>query len=127
MRRAIFAAAFMISAAPAYAEFQEISPLMPQGVPTVQVPNAESMLSFCRNDEPGDWQVCAGYLRGIAEFQEFIWMGKQEPIFCLPDGWTESTMRPVVISFISENYESWQGRPALGAVMAALVEAFPCP
>lgn len=123
---AILICGLMITCYPAHAEFKEASPLLPQGVPTVQVPSAEAMLKFCRDAKPGYQEVCDGYLRGIAEFQEFIWMGKQAPIFCLPGRWTETTMRPVVINFISENYENWEGRPALGAVMAALIKAFPC-
>ena len=121
---------FMITivwSAPLRAEFKEVSPLLPVGVPTVQVPNAEAMLKFCINAKPGYQEICDGYLGGIAEFHDFIWMGQVDPIFCLPDGWTESTMRPVVISYISSNLESWQGRPALGAVIAALTGAFPCP
>jgi hypothetical protein len=129
MRRFAFLVSMitMFSSAPLRAEFKEVSPLLPAGVPTVQVPNAEGMLKFCTNTKPGYQEICDGYLRGIAEFQEFIWSGQMEPIFCLPDGWTESTMRPVVISYISSNIENWQGRPALGAVIAALSDAFPCP
>ncbi|MAX82412.1 MAG: hypothetical protein CL843_19820 [Crocinitomicaceae bacterium] len=127
LRLAVLISWLTIACFPARAEFTEVSPLMPQGATTVQVPSAEAMLKFCSDAKPGYQEVCDGYLRGIAEFQEFIWMGKQSPIFCLPGRWTETTMRPVVINFISKNYENWEGRPALGAVMAALVEAFPCP
>jgi len=129
MFQKIYAAALisLLLIVPVQAQIKEESPFLPVGTPTIQVPLAEAMLGFCRDEQPGDWQVCAGYLRGIAEFQEFIWSGQMEPIFCLPDDWTESTMRPVVVSYISENLDNWQGRPALGAVIAALTNKFPCP
>ena len=112
--------------ASANAQMTEKSSLLPAGTPTVQLPSAEAMLKFCRNEKPGYQEICDGYLGGIAEFHDFVWMGQLEPIFCLPDGWTETTMRPAVVSYISSNFEDWQGRPALGAVIAALASRFPC-
>lgn len=129
MFQKIYAAASisLLLIVPVQAQIKEASPFLPVGTPTIQVPGADAMLKFCKNTKPGYQEICDGYLRGIAEFQEFIWSGQMEPIFCLPDDWTESTMRPVVVSYISENLDNWQGRPALGAVIAALTNKFPCP
>ncbi|KXJ55849.1 MAG: hypothetical protein AXW12_09560 [Thalassospira sp. Nap_22] len=109
------------------AEYAAISQFTIQGSSTVKVATAEAMAGFCSDEIPGDLEVCSGYLHGIAEFQEFVWSGQNAPIFCLPGGWDFPQLQRSVVSYLDSNMESWRGRPALGAVIAAFSEAFPCP
>lgn len=91
-----------------------------------QVPTADAMYRFCMNENPGDYKLCHGYIRGIVEYHQFIEVAEQK--WCLPDGWDTAVIVKAIIPRLEQAHRTpkWGQMAAYGFVSIAIAEAFPC-
>lgn len=68
---------------------------------------------------------CLGFVMASTEMWSYIELDKDRCLFSLPDKATPDQMIAVVTKYLKDHPEDWDA-PAIGIVMAAFREAWPC-
>ena len=104
-----------------------IAPLPAQA----QSPTVTFLRQFCDDGGSTDTSdtrrfVCEIYITGVVDFHNLAYLGKNEPLFCVPEHTVGPELRIAITKWLDRNTEP-KDAPALMAVSLALRDQWPCP
>lgn len=102
-------AILLLSIHPAYAGFQ----------------TGNDLLRWCTNTDNFSEGECGGYIIGVADAQEFF-RAANKSASCVPADVEAGQLRDVVVKYLQDN-PNVRNLGASVLVMAAIVNAWPCP